>query len=229
MDQFDYTDFEVGICRYILFRLDNADGVYPNPESDCPGEQSLACWSQIQHRDYKRFKQGTPTDMTQDRSKILIEVGFPLKLGHDERWNMCYGLVSSFKNETGHTRIPRAHKVKGIKIGDWVHNQRKAFKAQMSGGSSSLTSLRIDRLNSIQFEWNLNDWDAMYKELQKFKDEHSHCLVPREYDANNSLGRWVATQRMLYKSKMAGEKSTITSMQIAQLNSLGFVWAINKG
>ena len=120
--------------------------------------------------------------------------------------------------------MPRAHEADGLKVGEWVHNQRKAMKAYASGKRSSLTPQRIDQLNSIEFEWNINDWDVMYQQLQQFKIANEHCHVPRKCETIKPLGRWVSYQREIYKSKKVGEKSTITKKQIQQLNSIEFEW-----
>lgn len=226
MDPFDSTKFEVGICQFLLFRSEEGTEAKPNPHSDCPGEKSLAGWTKKQHADHGKFKKGSPTDMTCERKKILAQAGFPFKLSNDERWDLCAKELSSFNDKNGHSRVPRHYEVKGIKLGDWVHNQGKAWKAHSNGGTSSLTTKRIVKLNSIEFEWMVYNWDEMFKQLQLYKNEHGSSYVPRKYEANLSLGRWVATQRAQYKAKETGGESSITGKQISMLDSIGFLWAI---
>ena len=70
------------------------------------------------------------------------------------------------------------------------------------------------------------NWDEMYQQLQLYKNEHGNCYVPRKYESNLSLGRWVATQRTQYNAKETGEKRSITENQIVMLDSIGFLWAV---
>ena len=224
MASFDPVNFELGLSRFLLFKSDNGGKATPNLQSDDFEEQKLALWVKNKQIGHEKFKKGQSSDLTRDKIKILHQAGFPFKLSNDERWDRNLKWLSSFNNVNGHTRMPRAHEADGLKVGEWVHNQRKAMKAYASGKRSSLTPQRIDQLNSIEFEWNINDWDAMYQQLQQFKIANEHCHVPRKCETNKPLGRWVAYQREIYKSKEAGEKSTITKKQIQQLNSIEFEW-----
>ena len=35
------------------------------------------------------------------------------------------------------------------------------------------------------------NWDVQFSELQSFKEDHGHCNVPEDYDANRQLAQWV--------------------------------------
>ena len=67
------------------------------------------------------------------------------------------------------------------------------------------------------------NWDEMYQQLQLYKNEYGNCYVPRPYESNLSLGRWVATQCTQYNTKETGGKSSITENQIVILDSIGFL------
>jgi hypothetical protein len=43
----------------------------------------------------------------------------------------------------------------------------------------------------------MNDkrWHLQYEKLVEFKRQHGHCLVPKRYIEDASLGNWVGTQR----------------------------------
>ena len=84
-----------------------------------------------------------------------------------------------------------------------------------------------DKLNSIEFEWMIYNWDEMYQQLQLYKNEHGNCYVPRKYKSNLSLGRWVATQRTQYQAKETGGRNSTTEKQIVMLDSIGFLWTGN--
>ena len=38
-------------------------------------------------------------------------------------------------------------------------------------------------------------WDIYFIDLEIFKKEHGHCLVPKYYDHNQTLSHWVYKQR----------------------------------
>ena len=48
-------------------------------------------------------------------------------------------------------------------------------------GNGKITPERIDRLESINFEWDPQkaQWNQMFEKLQQFKDEIGHCKVPK--------------------------------------------------
>ena len=52
--------------------------------------------------------------------------------------------------------------------------------------------------------------------------------MPQKFTDDPKLGRWVDKQRNWYKCKKEGRKCSITQNQIDELDSLGFVWSVNK-
>jgi hypothetical protein len=78
----------------------------------------------------------------------------------------------------------------------------------------------MDRLNSIGFVWDIRlvDWDIRYKQLVEYKRTHGNCSVPRKYELNKELGRWVSNQ-VRHKCGDSLHKD-----RIAKLESIGFVW-----
>ena len=67
-------------------------------------------------------------------------------------------------------------------------------------------------------------WDAMYREAEKYYQEHGDLLVPKKYytqDSNLPLGLWIITQRRVYRGAVNG---TLTPERIAKLDRIGMVW-----
>uniref|UniRef100_A0A7S4RB56 Helicase-associated domain-containing protein n=1 Tax=Ditylum brightwellii TaxID=49249 RepID=A0A7S4RB56_9STRA len=58
---------------------------------------------------------------------------------------------------------------------------------------------RIKRLVSIGFEWSgqiyEKRWNDMYERICRYKREHGHCHVPRQYAKDQKLASWVQLQR----------------------------------
>jgi hypothetical protein len=74
---------------------------------------------------------------------------------------------------------------------------------------TSLTERKIELLESIDFIWAQNHkgeigWERRFQEIRKFKRKHGHCNVPTKSAENRALGRWVSTQRTMYKNYMKG-------------------------
>jgi hypothetical protein len=63
-------------------------------------------------------------------------------------------------------------------------------------------------------------WEARFRELIKFKEEHGQCNVSRRYKNNPKLGVWVCSLRQ----QMA--RGTLNKAKIERLNQIGFQWRI---
>lgn len=50
-------------------------------------------------------------------------------------------------------------------------------------------------------------------ELEHYKHETGHCLVPKRYESNPTLGNWVNKQRQNYKKFVRGEKSSMNQVR----------------
>ena len=200
----DYDDFSKCLCDYLLYRA--LEG-----KKRPPRKTALRCWMDKQDYDLKKMKEGVETEMTSDRKLVLDEIGFPWKLSVDERWNSNYQELVAFHRTNGHCRVPRDVD----KLGIWVMNQRAARKKK------SLADDRICKLDSIGFEWDLNDWKENFRQLAAFKESHGHCRVPRK-GKYCSLGRWVSHQRERVQMIVGGKDGTMTEEQMEMLEGVGF-------
>ena len=70
----------------------------------------------------------------------------------------------------------------------------------------------------IGFVWDPLDqqWEAMFTKLEKYRQQHGDCNVPRDYIQDPSLGNWVLKQRIEY--------SKLDSVRRKRLEMIGFVW-----
>ena len=57
-----------------------------------------------------------------------------------------------------------------------------------------------------------------------------HCIVPRSYSKDPSLGRWYSTLRYTYRQIQKGNSTSFTLNQarIERLEGIGFRWNILK-
>ncbi|CAE8594842.1 unnamed protein product, partial [Polarella glacialis] len=112
-------------------------------------------------------------------------------------------------------------------LGHWVGTQRRARKGQ---GGLKINAEQIEQLDSLEFVWVVSksaSWEEMFELLKAYQQEHDHTRVPKSYVADNGakLGNWVNNQRSARKGQ-GGCK--IDAEYIEQLDSLGFVWGVNR-
>ena len=135
-----------------------------------------------------------------------------------ETWDAMFSKLEQYKAEHNDTWIRNPETDEEKKLWSWTSIQRQKRRAD------ELTEERIQKLDSLDFDWNLDysqkTWEEMFSELEEFQKAHGHCLVPT---AHSTLGGWVSRQRMLRRGEREGWRP-ITQEQIARLGALGFVW-----
>jgi hypothetical protein len=99
-------------------------------------------------------------------------------------------------------------------LGKWV----AAVRSKQKRGQ--LDEKYIHQLDKIGFIWDLKaaKWEEMYLALSKFKETHGHCDVPRRWEENPELGKWVAAVRGLRT------KGNLHESYISQMDKIGFIW-----
>ena len=118
---------------------------------------------------------------------------------HDEKWNKCFMELVEYKEKNGHCNIPATNG----SFGTWISYQRALFI------SKKLEADRHEKLVGIGFVFedakvameNVK-WNTRFVELVEYKEKNDHCNVPTN---NGSFGRWISTQRTLFRSKKLKE------------------------
>jgi hypothetical protein len=104
-------------------------------------------------------------------------------------------------------------------------------------GNEQYTYSNKRHRSSQMDEPKLKSWDQRFHELKQYKEAFGDCLVPQKYPPNPKLGRWVENQRSAYHRMMKAKEtgvvdifcSGMTEARIAQLEEIGFVWAVKRG
>jgi hypothetical protein len=135
------------------------------------------------------------------------------------QWEEKYLLLKQFQHREGHCSVPRSYTEDGVKLGQWVNDQRSLKK------KGKIDPDREKRLKEINFEWVLvlpsATWDEMYARLKQFKKREGHCNVPQSHAEDGAnLGAWVSKQRELKK------KGRLDSFREKQLQESDFEWTI---
>jgi hypothetical protein len=63
-------------------------------------------------------------------------------------------------------------------------------------------------------------WNRQYEQLVEFKRKKGHCLVPRKYEQDKSIGPWVMTQRTRHAN------NTMLPARKELLDELDFAWRV---
>ena len=177
---------------------------------DVPPEHpgGLGSWAHCQR--YPGKKKGHRLEA--DRRQKLEELGFrfPTATASD-KWEARFRELRQFKEEHGHCHVPLGHPGG---LGKWVTRQRGRGKK----GSRRLEVDRTQKLEDLGFRW-CGRWsdrsEARLRELEKFKEEHGHCNVPRKHPGG--LGKWVTEQRS------RGARHGLDADRRQKLEELGFV------
>jgi len=134
--------------------------------------------------------------------------------GINRSWKIRYDELVQYKATHGDCKVPY-NLSENPELGRWVSQQRQQRK------SGKLHLKRVEMLQAIGFDWGVvrdELWPDRYNQLVKFKELHSHCDVPADWQDDPQFGAWVVRQRHLKKSgKLLPKRETM-------LNLIGFKW-----
>lgn len=121
-----------------------------------------------------------------------------------------------FQREHGHGVPP-----KNTVLGEWASRQRFLYRR------NCLPEERVQKLNEIGFVWQSRkswkmDWEEQFAKLRVFKTIQGHCNIPKDYEEDGALAKWVKQQRDAY------QKEELEQSTIDQLEGIGFVWDPSK-
>jgi len=187
---------------------------------------SLGMWVSTMRVEFKKRENGKQSSMTAELIAELNNLGFDWVVV-SEAWEMRLQELQEFHQTHGHCRVPTKYP-QNPSLGIWVVRMRAEFKKRENGKQSSMTAERIAKLNNLGFDWDVASevWEIRLQDLQDFHQTHGHCRVPYKYPENPSLGIWVSKMRGQFKKWESGKKSSMTAGRIANLNNLGFDWAV---
>lgn len=114
---------------------------------------SLARWVKRQRYQYKLKAEGKPSTMTDERIVALEQVGFVWD-SHGAAWLERWQELVYFQQEFGHANVPSNHP-QNPQLATWVKCQRRQYKLFWDGKPSNMNLERIQRLESVGFEWEL--------------------------------------------------------------------------
>ena len=170
---------------------------------------ALGAWVKKQRLFFSRGE-----GITKEQVTRLNEIGF-IWNANDYKWEEGYKHLLEFVNEKKNCFISEKFICDdGFNLGVWAKAQRR--------NKDSLSAERTQKLNAVNFIWDLEDyiWETKFNELVKYKNAKGDCLVKLRFTTDDgiNLGTWVQHLRRI--------KQTLSASQIERLDELGFVWKI---
>ena len=232
--QLDRLDFEEDAYEAVWRNRYEELRDYSKFHGDCmvprnyPENPELGNWVHQQRQQYKRRKEGKLNRyFTEERIRLLEEIGFDWD-PFESAWMERYNELVEYAKCHGDCMVPENYP-ENPELGIWVKVQRREYKRRKEGKLNRyFTEERIRLLEEIGFDWDPLEsaWMERYHELVEYAKCHGDCIVPKNYPENPELGRWVNTQRWLYKQFQEGRSCGMTEERIAMLEHVAFVWNV---
>ncbi len=224
----------------------------------------LGVWLKIQRASYKnrnipkeKIKDNSLKSLTDEQVQKLKNIGMVFKLPKIT-WDEWYNLAELYYKYYGNLNIPKVFKTKngyeydenGYKLGNWIINQRKAYKIRnipqekiKNNNLKLLTDDQIQKLENIGIVFALPriTWNEWYNLAKSYYKYYGNLNVPYnfktkngyEYDENGySLGIWISNQRTSYKNRyILKEEGTnyhkpLSDEKVRKLKEIGMIFNI---
>jgi len=127
---------------------------------------------------------------------------------YTDRWERAYAVLVKFTHREGHAAVPKEHVEDGVRLGEWVINQR----VKRDKMPDELRH-RLEALPRWSWDARGDRWNRNLVLLRQFQQREGHALVPQghmEDDVN--LGSWVNEQRNKEKTMKAERKTLLNSV-----------------
>ena len=122
-----------------------------------PSIVTLGKWVSKQRSEYKKFKEGNKSQITEERIAALDAIGFDWAPGTVMvDWDVRFQQLIDYRNENGHTNVPKSYGP-NPSLGQWVQTQRVYYKKWKSGKKSHLSDERRQKLEDIGFNWHVGN------------------------------------------------------------------------
>ena len=120
-------------------------------------------------------------------------------------WEFFFGLLESFVEREGHSRVPLRYREDGYRLGSWVNSS--AISHEEVGSPRE----RVRRLEAVRgWVWDTYEasWDEGYGHLLRFVEREGHALVPAKHlEDGFRLGSWINVQRrQFHQGSLRGER-----------------------
>jgi hypothetical protein len=168
---------------------------------------SLAQWC-IKQRGLKKYEQSKFIDY---RLRKLEEIGFCWDV-HDKFFESKFIQLKRFYDKNGHCKVSKKDKI----LYKWCCKLREERKKN----ENRLTKERIQKLDSINFDWEIIDssWLKKYNDLKKVVEKKKNVF---DY---SGIKKYRQLFSFVHNTRVANKAGKLSDEKINQLNKIGFIW-----
>ncbi len=153
-------------------------------------------------------------ELPPERASRLEAIGLSWDVWAD-RWAESFAILEHLHREGKDVNVLRDTIIDGVKIGNWVINQRQAHKR------GELPPERASRLEAIGLSWDVfaDNWAVNFSILERLYREGKDVNVVRGTIIDGvDVGAWAAGQRYAFKLR------ELPQSYVTLLNFIGFKW-----
>jgi len=189
-------------------------------------KKRLKLLTHIKMNKNRSLENGSSTPMMTDDDQAALErIGFKWTATETEEldamWFSHLNELKEYRRIKG-SFIVGNHKAETASLESWITCQRRQYRFKQRKEPNTLTDLRENALEEIEFNWERVDtWQLQFQKLHNFHKKHGHCWVPRSYD-DKEFQNWIARQRQ--NERKAGTKSGLSDTKLKKLEALGFIF-----
>ncbi|MBF0622935.1 MAG: helicase associated domain-containing protein [Magnetococcales bacterium] len=128
-------------------------------------------------------------------------------------WDYHYGAFLTWSQQRGHGNVPTKDE-ENPELSAWAQSQRTLWR---KGELGEAWATLLDRAGFI---WDPDNfaWHKSLSDLMHFKGQTGHCRVPKKWDDDPELAKWVIAQRRL------DQLGTLSDEYRQKLDQAGFDW-----
>eukprot|EP00522_Entomoneis_paludosa_P004374 CAMPEP_0172471214 /NCGR_PEP_ID=MMETSP1065-20121228/67704_1 /TAXON_ID=265537 /ORGANISM="Amphiprora paludosa, Strain CCMP125" /LENGTH=542 /DNA_ID=CAMNT_0013229309 /DNA_START=192 /DNA_END=1820 /DNA_ORIENTATION=- len=138
----------------------------------------LARWVKRQRYQYRLMKEGQPSTMTDARIQMLEDIGFIWDCFGDV-WEQKLTELKEYKARFSNCDVPCNYQ-ENPQLATWVKCQRRQFKLHMDGRPSSMSTERIQTLESLGFRWGLRSSKKRKAQQERAAAEAAAAAAARQ-------------------------------------------------
>ena len=158
--------------------------------------------------------------LTEEQRQRLLELPGWIRDAREALWEQGFRLLKDYASEYGTACPPRGYEPEGVDLESWVRRQRRTW--------DSLGEERQQRLQQLP-GWTLDPladkWEAGFRRLREYIDEHGHAQVPQSYVVEGyALGKWLSVQRRTWNSLSEERRQRLQQLPGWTLDARGEWW-----
>ncbi|KAL7542025.1 hypothetical protein ACHAXR_011452 [Thalassiosira sp. AJA248-18] len=179
------------------------------------------------HQQFKRRRKGiVQLFAVTKKTNEAVETRAAQTNRNEELFQQRLSELRNFRSQHGHGSIPTPYPP-NPSLGIWAANLRRQHRlwkeAEERGAPyiGYLTSERRRQLLTEGFDFTSlteRQFHTRLQELEMFKAQYGHCMVPEKWEENLALGAWVSNLRSLYRRKRMMEQQQQQQQQSLPLH-----------